>query len=95
MKIEKKAGNFEFDFGSVSMESIMDTLTRVYLGITVLSLAAQVAFPFYNHLKGNRDTATQSVKNFTTTYLTDVCFNESHNGDPAYGTCSTPITPIT
>ncbi len=95
MKIEKTADNFEFDFGSVSMESIMDTLTRVYFGITVLSLAAQVAFPFYNHLKGNRDTATQSVKNFTTTYLTDVCFNASHNGDPAYGTCPTPITPIT
>ncbi|WAM22535.1 MAG: hypothetical protein OI715_00140 (plasmid) [Candidatus Methanoperedens sp.] len=95
MKIERTAHNFDFDFGSVSIESIMDTLTRVYLGITVLSLAVQVVFPFYNHLIGNRDAATQSVKNFTTTYLTDVCFNASHNGDPAYGTCATPIKPIT
>ncbi len=83
------------NFGSVSMESIMDTITRVYLGITVLSLAAQVVFPFYNHLKSNKDDATQSVKNFTTSYLTDVCFNESRNGKPEYGTCSTPIKPIT
>lgn len=88
MKTEKTGGNF--DFGSVSMESIMDTITRVYLGITVLSLAAQIAFPFYNHLNGNKDAATKSVQNFTTTYLTDVCFNESTSG-----TCPTPIKPIT
>jgi hypothetical protein len=95
MKIEKTADNFDSEFGSVSMESIMDTITRVYLGITVLSLAAQIVFPFYNHIKGNRDSATNSVKNFTTTYLTDVCFNTSHNGDPEYGTCPTPLINIT
>lgn len=36
---------------SVSMEAVMDTITRVYLGVTVMLLAAQITFPFYNHLK--------------------------------------------
>jgi hypothetical protein len=83
------------NFGSVSMESIMDTVTRVYLGITTLSLAAQLVFPFYNHLKVNRDDAAMSVKNFTATYLSGLCFNESSGGDPEYGTCPKPIKPLT
>jgi len=90
MKTGKKTDNFDLEFGSVSMESIMDTITRVYMGITVLSLAAQVVFPFYNHLKGNRDDATQSVQNFTKSYLTGACFNTT-----AGGTCATPTIPIT
>ncbi len=83
------------DSGSVSMESIMDTITRIYLGITVLSLIAQVTFPFYNHLKTNEEKVNRSMKNFITTYLSDICFNESTGGDPEYGTCPMPSKSLT
>ncbi len=83
------------DTGSVSMEAVMDTITRVYLGITVMSLAAQIAFPFYSHLKTNEENINKSIKKFTTTYLSDICFNESSGGDPEYGTCPKPIKSLT
>jgi hypothetical protein len=80
------------DFGSVSMESIMDTVTRVYLGITVLGLSAQVAFPFYNNVNVRKNDVGTAMKNYTTTYLNDLCFNKT--GDPQYGGCPTPAIPL-
>jgi hypothetical protein len=79
--------------GSVSIESIMDTITRVYFGVTVLALAAQVSFPFYNHLKTNEENIDHSLKKFSTTYLSDICYNST--GDPEYGTCPKPSKSLT
>ncbi len=80
------------NLGSVSMESIMDTVTRVYLGITVLGLSAQVAFPFYNSVNVRKDDVGTALKNYTSTYLNGLCYNQT--GDPQYGGCPTPAIPL-
>ncbi len=76
------------DFGSVSLESVMDTVTRIYLGITVLGLASSMVFPFYNNVSTKKDDVRTALNNYTTTYLTDLCFNQT--GDAQYGACPTP-----
>ncbi len=95
MPEDRKSMEIMNNSGSVSMEAVIDTITRVYLGVTVMLLAAQITFPFYNHLKTNEESINRSMKKFTTTYLSDICFNESAGGDPEYGTCPKPSINLT
>ncbi len=80
------------DFGSVSLESIMDTVTRVYLSIAALGIAVQIIFPFYNTVNTRKTGVTTALQNYSKTYLHGLCFNQT--GNPQYGGCPTPVQTI-